>query len=109
MTQHIWCGDFLPHISRVAIDPTSNRIVGTVIASRISPGVGHISQISVKPSHQNLGLGRQLIRSALNEFFSFGFRAVSLAVTRENHRAMRLYESCGFHPLFDFPVYYLNK
>ncbi len=109
MTQHIWCGEFLPHISRVAIDPATNRIVGVVIASRISPGVGHITQISVRPSHQNFGLGRRLLRSALNEFFTFGFRSVSLAVTRENHRARRLYESCGFRTLFAFPVYYLDR
>jgi ribosomal protein S18 acetylase RimI-like enzyme len=109
MTQHIWCGEFLPHISRIAIDPATNRIAGIVIASRISPGVGHITQISVKPTHQNRGLGRLLLRSALHEFFQFGFRSVSLAVTRDNHRAMRLYESCGFQTLFSFPVFFLNK
>src|SRR5689334_17367692 len=68
MTQHIWCGEFLPHISRIANDSATHRIAGVVIASRISPGVGHITQISVKPSHQNRGLGRLLLRSALNEF-----------------------------------------
>lgn len=109
LTEHLWCGHFLRHLSRVAIDRTTRRMIGVLIASRISPGVGHISQISVRPLHQGQGIGRHLIQVALADFFDLGFRLVSLAVTRENANALHLYETCGFRTVHAFPVFYLNK
>lgn len=108
LTEHIWCGNFLRHVSRVAFDQTTNRMVGVLIASRISPKIGHISQISVRPTHQGQGIGRLMIQSALAEFFELGFHSVSLAVTRENTNAYHLYEACGFRTIHCFPVFYLN-
>lgn len=109
LTEHLWCGNFLPHISRVAIDQTRGKIVGLLIASRISPGVGHISQISVQPSHQGQGIGRQMIQASLDEFFALHFKKVSLAVTHANTNALHLYKTCGFRTVYSFPVFYLEK
>ena len=109
LTQHIWCGDFLPHVSRVAIDRKTGKILGLLAASRISHKRGHISQISVRQTHQGKGLGRQMIVSALREFANLNFDSVSLAVTDANHNALRLYESCGFRTAHTFPVFYLDR
>lgn len=109
LTEHIWCGNFLPHVSRVAIDQTTGRITGVLIASRISPRVGHISQISVKPSHQGQGIGRKMICSSLDAFFALDFKKVSLAVTQANSNALHLYQSCGFRTVHSFPVFHLEK
>ena len=109
LTEHLWCGNFLPHVSRLAIDQTTGKIVGVLIASRISPGIGHMSQISVKPSHQGQGIGRRMIHSSLDEFFSLDFKKVSLAVTLANTNALHLYESCGFRIVHSFPVFHLEK
>jgi ribosomal protein S18 acetylase RimI-like enzyme len=109
LTEHIWCGNFLPHVSRLAVDRTSGRVAGVLIASRISPGVGHISQISVKPALQGQGIGRRMIRSALDDFFALDFKKVSLAVTKANSNALHLYQSCGFRTVHSFPVFHLEK
>ncbi len=109
LTDHLWCGKFLPHVSRLAVDQTTGKIAGLLIASRISPGIGHISQISVKPLHQGQGIGRRMIHSSLDEFFALGFKKVSLAVTHANTNALHLYESCGFHIVHSFPVFHLEK
>jgi len=109
LTQHIWCGDFLPHVSRVAIDRKSGKILGVLAASRISHGRGHISQISVRQTHQGQGVGRQMIVSALIEFANLNFDSVSLAVTDANTNALGLYESCGFRTVHAFPVFYLDR
>jgi ribosomal protein S18 acetylase RimI-like enzyme len=109
LTEHLWCGNFLPHVSRLAIDRTTGKIVGVLIASRISPGVGHMSQISVTPSHQGQGIGRRMIHSSLQEFFALDFKKVSLAVTHANTNALYLYESCGFRITHSFPVFHLSK
>lgn len=109
LTEHIWCGAFLQHVSCVAVDPVSGRLAGVLMSSRVSPGVGHISQISVRPAFQGKGIGRRMIQSALAEFFDLGFTKVSLAVTGANLNAMRLYEACGFRTIHTFPVFYLDR
>jgi ribosomal protein S18 acetylase RimI-like enzyme len=106
MTDHIWCGDFLPHSSRVAIDCAKNQRVGILIASRVSAGVGHIGQISLLPAYQGRGVGRRMMGAALSDFEQRGFSRISLAVTRENTAAYHLYRSCGFSTVHQFPVFY---
>jgi ribosomal protein S18 acetylase RimI-like enzyme len=106
LTDQIWCGDFLPQVSRVAVRAATRKQVGVLIASRIAAGIGHIGQISVHPTYQGSGLGRRMIYGALSEFYGLGFNSVSLAVTSANAAALHLYESCGFRRVHAFPVFY---
>jgi ribosomal protein S18 acetylase RimI-like enzyme len=108
LTDHIWCGDFLPQVSRVALR-RSETMVGALIASRVSKGVGHIGQISVHPAHQGRGIGRALIASALAAFRRMGFKSITLAVTSANTSALHLYESCGFRTIHTFPVFHRER
>ena len=108
LTDHIWCGDFLPLVSRVAVRP-SGSIVGVLIASRVARGVAHIGQISVHPAHQGRGIGRRMIASAVAEFRNRGFKSASLAVTTANAGAFHLYQTCGFETIHTFPVFYREK
>lgn len=108
LTDHIWCGDFLPLASRVAVR-FSGSVIGVLIASRVARGVGHIGQISVHPAHQGRGVGRRLIASAMTEFRNRRFKQVSLAVTTANAGAFHLYETCGFETIHTFPVFYREK
>jgi ribosomal protein S18 acetylase RimI-like enzyme len=109
LTDHIWCGDFLPQVSRVAVGCRARDTIGVLIASRIAAGTGHIGQISVRPGHQGAGLGRRMIYGALSEFYAGGFNSVSLAVTSTNEAALHLYESCGFRTIHAFPVFFREK
>jgi ribosomal protein S18 acetylase RimI-like enzyme len=108
LTDHIWCGDFLPLVSCVAVRP-SGSVVGVLIASRVAKGVGHIGQISVHPAHQGQGIGRRMIASAVSEFRKRGFKSTSLAVTTANASAFHLYQTCGFQTIHTFPVFYREK
>jgi ribosomal protein S18 acetylase RimI-like enzyme len=107
LTDHIWCGDFLGGVSRVGVGSSGN-LIAVLIASRISGGSGHISQISIHPAHQNRGLGRRLMTEAISEFRRLGYKNASLAVTSTNERAHHLYESLGFRSVHVFPVYYCD-
>ncbi|HWO01773.1 MAG TPA: GNAT family N-acetyltransferase [Blastocatellia bacterium] len=109
LTDHIWCGEFLSGVSRVAFQSATGRLVGVLIGSRIAPGAGHIGQISVNPAYQGRGLGRRMISSALREYTRRGFDSVSLAVTSANASALHLYESCGFRSIHTFPVFFREK
>ncbi|HLG16511.1 MAG TPA: GNAT family N-acetyltransferase [Blastocatellia bacterium] len=105
LTDSIWCGNFLPEASRVAVDSATGKQIGVVIASRIAVSSGHLGQISVMPAYQRRGVGRRLIRSAMTELERLGLEAVSLAVTDANTPALHLYESCGFVPVHGFTVF----
>jgi len=108
LTDHFWCGDFLPQMSLVAARP-SGALAGVLIASRVAPGVGHLGQISVHPGHQGRGIGRRMIERALQQYGLEGYEWVSLAVTTANANAFHLYESCGFRTVHTFPVFYREK
>ncbi|HXG95174.1 MAG TPA: GNAT family N-acetyltransferase [Blastocatellia bacterium] len=109
LTDHIWCGEFLPQASRVAIRRNTRNLIGVLIASKLAAGAGHIGQISIHPSYQGMGLGRRMISSALAEFQRRGFNTASLAVTTANASALHLYESCGFRTVHTFPVFYRER
>lgn len=108
LTEHFWCGDFLPDVSMVAVRP-SGAIAGVLISSRVASGVGHLGQISVHPAHQGRGIGRRLIENALSEFRCRAYKSVSLAVTTANADAFHLYESCGFRTVHTFPVFFRER
>lgn len=108
LTDHFWCGDFLPQMSLVATRP-SGALAGVLIASRVAPGVGHLGQISVHPEHQGRGIGRRMIERTLHQYGVAGYEYVSLAVTTANINAFHLYESCGFRTIHTFPVFYREK
>lgn len=108
LTDHIWCGDFIPQASSVAVG-REGAMAGVLLASHVSRGVGHIGQVSVHPVNQNRGIGRRMIQGAVTEFRRLGFTGVTLAVTSANTNAVHLYESCGFRTIHTFPVYYHEK
>ncbi|HJQ24713.1 MAG TPA: GNAT family N-acetyltransferase [Blastocatellia bacterium] len=105
LTDHLWCGDFLPHVSRVAVRRGTRRLAGVLIASRIAPRVGHIGQVSVHHAYQRQGLGRRLMLGVLQQLAQYGFHTATLAVTAINEPALRLYESLGFQSIHRFPVF----
>jgi len=108
LTDHFWCGDFLPQVSLVAVR-TKGALAGVLIASRVSNRIGHLGQISVHPAHQGRGIGRRMIETALTNLRQQGYKAITLAVTTANTNAFHLYESCGFRTIYTFPVFYREK
>jgi ribosomal protein S18 acetylase RimI-like enzyme len=100
-----WCGRFLERASRVAVSKETGRPVGLLLAAQIARHSGHISQISVLPQYQGIGIGRSLLTSALYCFQRLGFQTVSLTVTRSNLRAFNLYASCGFRTAHAFNAF----
>lgn len=109
LTEHIWCGHFMPRVSQVAVNRKTGKAVAVLLASRIAEASGHIGQISVLPACQGRGLGRVMLGGAVAAYKQRGFQTVSLAVTEANLRALRLYESCGFSTTHRFPVFYTDR
>jgi ribosomal protein S18 acetylase RimI-like enzyme len=96
------CGQFVPSASFVLHYPGSDDLVGAVLTSEVSPGVGHTTQVCVLPGHQGQGLGRALMLTAADALRSLKFQELTLTVTTENRTAVHLYEQLGFKTLKTF-------
>ncbi len=96
------CGQFIPGASFVLHEPGSDELIGAVLASEVSPGVGHTTQICVQPGYQGHGIGRMLMLASAEALRSMKFKELTLTVTAENHTAVRLYEKLGFETIKSF-------
>ena len=96
------CGQFLPEASFVARPVNGDAPVGMVLTSTVAEGVGHTTQICVKPGHRGSGLGRQLMEASIQALRARHFRALSLTVTAANATAVELYERLGFRKIKTF-------
>jgi len=99
------CGSFLPEHSWVVEDKNNQELYAVIITTVVSDRTAHFPQISVRPDWQGKGLGKELLRIAMNDLCRRGFKAVSLAVSAENTNAVRLYNRCGFRIAHQFPAF----
>jgi hypothetical protein len=76
--------------------PESLQWCGTIQGVAERGGAGMVQNIGVVPGHRGLGLGSCLIERCLAGFRMHGLRRVTLEVTAENARAVRLYQRLGF-------------
>jgi hypothetical protein len=76
--------------------PESLQWCGTIQGIAERPGVGMIQNIGIVPGHRGLRLGTGLIERSLAGFRTHGIGRVSLEVTADNARAVRLYQRLGF-------------
>lgn len=96
------CGVFDAESSFVAVHrPTRSRI-GVLLCSRISPNVGHITQVCTLGDYRSHGLGAYLLASCYQALKARGFNELSLTVTEENQRAVALYLRTGYRLIHTF-------
>jgi ribosomal protein S18 acetylase RimI-like enzyme len=96
------CGQFVPGASFVLRHPGSDDLVGAVLTSEVSPGVGHTTQLCVQPGFQGHGLGRILMQTSAEALRTLRYNELTLTVTSENHTAVHLYERLGFSTIKSF-------
>ena len=70
--------------------------VGTVQGVMDRGPIGAIQNLGVVPGFRGQGLGRALVRQALDGFHQAGLRHAYLEVTAENAGAVQLYRDVGF-------------
>jgi GNAT superfamily N-acetyltransferase len=88
-------GPFLATASFTATD--EGRPVAAALVT-VWNDVPLLAYVFTAPSHAGQGLGRRLIEAVMHTLGEQGHRVLSLAVTEDNVRARRLYESMGFTP-----------
>lgn len=68
----------------------------------------HINNLAIRSEGRRTGLGRALLRAALEDAAALGGRRATLEVRRSNLAAIRLYESFGFRATGVRLAYYSN-
>jgi ribosomal protein S18 acetylase RimI-like enzyme len=61
-----------------------------------APGVGEIFALYVLSEYYGMGLGRMLLEAGLKKLENYP--RIVLWVLKDNARAIRFYEKCGFRP-----------
>jgi ribosomal protein S18 acetylase RimI-like enzyme len=90
------CGVFEANFSWMLRERATGALIGTVLVSRVGPGVAHITQLCVAPSWRGKKLGHMLLRQSADSLRSAGFEAITLTVTEANYQALKLYSQFGF-------------
>ncbi len=93
LEEMIYIFDIEPECSIISIE--NNQITGVVLAGRRG-NLAHIGPMGVIRKHQGAGLGKKLMEFELRHLERMGAKKAILEVIADNHRARRLYESCGF-------------
>jgi ribosomal protein S18 acetylase RimI-like enzyme len=102
IVRHSGCGVFSAPVSHVVVDRVSRELAALVLASRVSPQSGHITQLCIHPQFRRRGLARMLLTLAASCFLRQGVREISLTVTEANSEAIELYRSEGYDSAHSF-------
>jgi ribosomal protein S18 acetylase RimI-like enzyme len=96
------CGRFEPGASFVARHG-DGTLAGFILATRMGPATGNISEVAVDPSGRRHGLGRALAIRSLEALRALGCTSTHLAVDLDNLPALGLYQGLGFRIYHRFP------
>jgi ribosomal protein S18 acetylase RimI-like enzyme len=79
--------------------------VGFIVITEIARQQGHLAQVVVLPAYQRQGVAQWLVNYSLSQLASLKFDTLSLIVSHDNTRALRLYQNMGFQSVLAFPVF----
>jgi len=69
----------------------------------------HLNLLAVRPAHQRLGVGRQLVDWLIESALVAGIASVSLELRDANTTARRFYQALGFAEAASIPGYYRGR
>ena len=89
--------------------------VGCVAVRSLSPSTGELRRLYVRPGQRSVGLGRRVLRTAIDVAVSHGFERLVLTTLSSMEAARSMYDSEGFRliqPYVDDPLaglYFLGR
>lgn len=89
-------GKFMPPHGRLLLGYVRKYLAGIACLKSLTPAVGEIKRMYVRPSHRKAGLGRALIHRLVEEAQLMGYLQIRLDSARFMTEAHHLYRSAGF-------------
>jgi ribosomal protein S18 acetylase RimI-like enzyme len=90
------CGIFEEQSSWVLAPPGNQKLLALLLCSRVSAGVGHVTQLCVLPKVQREGVGKKLLDLCSNSLALRDCETITLTVTEQNTAAVALYQRLGY-------------
>jgi GNAT superfamily N-acetyltransferase len=87
---------FMPPTGRLLLGYVGEDLAGIACLKALTPSVGEVKRMYVRPSHRKAGLGRALLNRLLQEAQHIGYQLVRLDSARFMREAHQLYRSMGF-------------
>jgi len=84
---------------RVDLVTCGSELIAYAVSTIDHKCIGEIDSLCVKEQYRGQGIGKQLIRRAIDWMESEGAKSYTLQVVHGNDRAMSLYQSLGFRPV----------
>lgn len=95
---------FEPWMMLLAFDVGSGEIVGVANVIDQDPDAGWVQQLATKATHRHRGIGRALMRQAMNVFWDLGKPGLEVS-TDSRTGALGLYESVGMNVVTSYTNY----
>ena len=78
------------------VEDPAGLVVGTAAVRQLSPGVGELKRMWLRPACQGRGLGRRLLDASLGEARMLGCSTLRLDTESKLEAAVHLYRAYGF-------------
>lgn len=88
--------EFIKNGATIFLAYLDNKIVGTICINPINDNSVEILKFAVLDGYKGLGIGTQILQSALNFCKENGFKTIVLESSSKLQQALRLYEKFGF-------------
>lgn len=96
-------GKFMPPDGRLLLAQCKGYPSGCVCLKKLTPGVGEVKRLYVKPAYRGMGIGNLLVGKLLEEARKIGYEGIRLDSTRYMTNAHGLYRSFGFREIEPYP------
>ena len=98
-------GEYAPPDGSLLLAENQGIKVGCAALRKIGDSIGEIKRLYVVPEYRGQGIGRQLIKTIINNAKKIGFSRLRLDTLSDMKAARHLYTSLGFR---EIPSYYHN-
>jgi GNAT superfamily N-acetyltransferase len=92
-------GRYEPPDGRLLIALVDDQLAGCAALRKLSPGIGEMKRLYVRPAFRGTGLGRLLVEQIIAEARSAGFQFLRLDSLPRMERAITLYRAFGFREI----------
>lgn len=92
-------GKFMPPGGRLLLGYAGKDLAGIACLKQLTPRIGEIKRMYVRPTNRKTGLGRAMLNRLLQEAQSVGYHIVRLDSARFMKEAHQLYRSTGFEEI----------
>ena len=90
---------FMPPDGSLLVSYVEGQPAGIACLKYLSPGIGEIKRMYVRPSYRGMGIGRALLNRLLQAAVQYGYERIRLDSVRFMKEAHHLYRSSGFNEI----------